>query len=115
MIPETPLPPDSKIRTPVILKLKPQWRFETNRRVFTSQSGEEFKPSGDLPRNTRIVLHTPDLARTPKAALSKHEKDLLRYVQVILPASVRPEDYLETIRGWACVEKAYVAPQVSLP
>lgn len=115
MMPAVPLPPNSKIKVPVDLKLKRQWRFKPEGRLFESDSGKKFTPASDLPKNTRIVHKVPSLARTASAKLSKHERDLSRYVQVILPAGESPAEYVNVIRRWPCVEEAHVAPVVSLP
>jgi hypothetical protein len=115
MIPAVPLPPDSAIRTPVDLKLKPGWRFLTDRRVFTSDWDEKFTPRDDLPKYTRIVYKVPSVAASDEAELSEHERELRRYMQVILPRGQSPEDYVQAIRSWPCVAEAHVAPEVSLP
>ncbi len=115
MIPAVPPPAGSKVRTPIELKLKPKWRFDTSRHVFVSNSGQEFAPRGELPRNSRIVYKVPSLVEADEARLSKHEKDLRRYMQVILPARESPADYVSVVRAWPCAEEAHVAPEVSLP
>jgi hypothetical protein len=114
MIPAVPVPPNSKIKIPVDVKLKRQWRFEPERRLFESASGEKFAPAG-LPKHTRIVHKVPSLARRPSSKLSRQERELSRYVQVILPAGESPADYVNAVRRWPSVEEAHVAPVVSLP
>jgi hypothetical protein len=115
MIPAVRLPAGSKVRTPIDLKLKPKWHFDAKLRVFVSDSGEQFAPRGQLPRNSRIVYKVPSLVETDQARLSKHERDLRRYMQVILPAAESPADYIEVVRAWPAVAEAHVAPEVSLP
>jgi hypothetical protein len=83
--------------------------------MFESDSGEEFSPRAGLPKNSRIVYKVPHLAEADKAKLSKHEQDLQRYMQVILPAGESPAGYVEAVRAWPCVAQAHVAPEVSLP
>ncbi|MEK6284680.1 MAG: hypothetical protein AABO57_02960 [Acidobacteriota bacterium] len=115
MIPPVTLPSDSKIRIPVDLKLKTGWRLDRSRRVFESDSGEKFTPRGDLPKNSRIVYKVPTLAGADPSKLSKHERELQRYVQVILPPGESPADYVDVIRKWPCVAEAHIAPEISLP
>lgn len=115
MIPAVTLPADSKVRTPVDLKLKPKWRFNPSRRAFESDSGDKFTPGGDLPKNSKIVYKLPRLAKADGSKLSKHERDLQRYMQIILPEGEPPAKYVDVIREWPCVEEAHVAPEVSLP
>jgi hypothetical protein len=115
MMPTVRAPQNAGIRTPVEVKLKPRYRYDSSRRVFESESGARFKPSGDLPKNTRIVYKVPSLAEANARSLSKWEKDLQRYMQVILPEGVSPADYVAIIRGWPSVADAWVAPEVGLP
>ena len=57
MIPAVPLPANSRIRTPVNLKLKPGWRFDPDRRVFVSERGR----TGDSRcRSAEAQPHRPD-------------------------------------------------------
>lgn len=114
-IPAVPLPAGGKVRTPIDLKLKAGWRFDTARRIFESDSGEKFSPRGELPKNCRIVYKVPNLASADESELNEHEMDLRRYMQVILPKGESPAAYVDAVRAWPCVAEAHVAPEVSLP
>lgn len=113
MYPAVP-PPKSLTARPVDFKLKPGWRYDEAKGIFLSGKGAEFAPL-PLPKKTRIVYKVPSLARSSRDRLSKAEQDLQRYMQVILPPSHQPEDYLTTVQSWPCVEEAHPAPEVSLP
>jgi hypothetical protein len=113
MMPAVPPPRSAKIKTPIELKLKPGWRFDPKRRVFVSDRGQVFKPQ--VPRSSRIVYKVPRLAKAPSASLSLPERDLQRYMQVILPAGEPPRAHVDAIATWPFVEEAHVAPEVSLP
>ena len=115
MIPAVPVPANSSIRRPVDLTLSPGWRFDPRRRVFVSEEGERVTPREHLPKNTRIVPKVPSLATADPESLSPAERDLRRHLQVILPAGVAPEPYVEVVRAWPCAERADLGPQVSLP
>ncbi len=115
MIPAVPLPGGSTVRTPIDVKLKEAWRFDQNRRVFSSAAGETFTPGPTLPRGSRILYKVPGLAGADPASLSRPERDLARYMQVILPKGKSPHDWVEAVRAWPPVEDARVAPEVSLP
>jgi hypothetical protein len=115
LIPGVPLPESSSIRRPVELKLKPGWRLDPGRRVFVSEAGERVTPAKDLPKRSRIVPTVASLASADEATLSPAERDLRRYVQVILPRGEPPDRYVDAVRAWPCVEKADVGPEVSLP
>ena len=114
-IPAVRLPKDGSVRTPLDFTLKSGWRFDMKRRAFKSDSGETFSPRGALPKGSRIVYKVPNLAQADASALSEHERELRRYMQVILPHGESPAKYLRTVRAWPSVEEVHVAPAVSLP
>jgi hypothetical protein len=114
-IPAVPPPEDGSVRTPLDFKLKPGWSYEMKSRTFTSGSGEKFSPRGDLPRGSRIVYKTPKLAQADPSALTEHERELRRYMQVILPHGESPGKYVQSVRAWPSVEDAHAGPDVSLP
>src|SRR3990172_13191565 len=108
MMPAVPVRRPANIRVPVELKRKPGWRFEPTSRLFLSKSGKRFTPHHDLPKNSRIVYKVPHLAKADAVSLSKHEGDLRRYMQVILPAPESPQAHLPAIRAWPSVAEAHV-------
>jgi hypothetical protein len=114
-IPAVPVRKDGSVRTPVDIKLRSNWSFDTKRRTFKSEAGEAFSPYGTVPRGTRIVYKVPSVASADRSRLNDHERELRRYMQVILPKGEAPSKYLATIRAWPPVEEARVAPDVSLP
>jgi len=115
MMPAATVPPTAGVRLPVEVKLKARYRYDPQKRVLESDAGAQFKPSADLPKNTRIVSKVPSLDHADSAGLSKAEKDLQRYIQVILPEGESAADYVDVIRSWPGVEQVWVAPQPSLP
>jgi hypothetical protein len=114
-IPAVGLPKDGSVRTPLDFKLKSGWQFDMKRRAFKSDSGEKFSPRGALPEGSRIVYKVPNLARADASRLNEHERELRRYMQVILPHGESPSKYLRAVRAWPSVEEAQVGPAVSLP
>ena len=114
-IPAVPAPKDGSVRTPVDIKLKSNWYFETKLRTFKSDADETFSPRGSVPQGTRIVYKVPSLARADASRLNEHERELRRYMQVILPRGESPGQFVRTIRAWPPVEEAHVGPDVSLP
>jgi hypothetical protein len=115
MMPAVPAPKNAGISIPVELKLKPNYRYDSRKRVFESGSGTRFNPFKDLPKDTRIVYKVPALAAADEAKLSESERELRRYMQVILPPGAAPQDYVDAVRAWPGVEEASVGPDVSLP
>jgi len=103
------------VRTPIDFTLKTGWSFDTKRRLFTSESGETFSPFSDLPKGTRIVYKVPQLARASRTKLSAAERDLQRYMQVILPSGEKASKYRPAVDAWPAVEAAQMGPAVSLP
>ena len=63
----------------------------------------------------RSSTKCPLWPRQTRHRLSKPEKDLRRYMQVILPDGESPADYIKTIRAWPSVEEAWLPPEISLP
>jgi hypothetical protein len=114
-IPAVPLPKDGGVRTPLDVKLKSGWHFDTKLGTFESDAGEKFSPRGELPKGSRIVYKVPNLARADPSRLNEHERDLRRYMQVILPRGESPDKYLQVVRSWSSVEEAHIGPDVSLP
>jgi hypothetical protein len=113
MMPAVP-PPGDQVRTPIDVRLKRTWRYDSRRHHFVSESGETFTPAG-LPKGSRLVYKTPGLAQMDEARLSPAERDLIRYMQVILPAGEPPAEYVSTVRQWPPIEEASLGPEVSLP
>lgn len=99
----------------VSLKLKPGWRFDRGRAQFFSASGQRFSVRDQLPEGSEIVPTAPALADTDPQMLSDAERDLARYVQLILPKGATPEHYLAIAKRWDAVEEATLPPRISLP
>jgi hypothetical protein len=97
------------------LKLKPGWRFDPGSRQFVSASGERFSVLDQLPKGSEIVPTVPALAKADPAKLSAAERDLARYVQLILPKGAAPKQNLRVIKRWDPVEAVTLPPEVSLP
>jgi hypothetical protein len=109
------VPPPSGIRTPIDVTMKEGWSFDEEARTFFSSSGETFALRGQLPKGTRVVHKVPRLAGADESTLSEAERDLRRYLQVILPAGESPAAHLRQVRAWPPVEEAHAGPDVSLP
>ena len=103
------------MRTPIDFTLKPGWHFDARRSTFESGTGEKFSARGEIPEGSKVVYKVPNLARADPSTLNEAERDLRRYMQVILPRGESPHKYVEIVRAWPPVEEAHVGPQVSLP
>ena len=115
MFPEVPLPEDVPVKRPIELTLKPGWRYDSRRQTFVGAKGDSFSPKDALPSGSRIAYQVPDLAGKDPAELSKPERELQRYIHVVLPSEAKPEDYVAVASKWPCVAAASVAPEISLP
>jgi hypothetical protein len=113
MFPAVP-PPKGLVGRSIDYKLKPGWRYDIVKKVFIDAKGAEFAPL-PLGNKSRIVYKVPGLAGVTPKGLFKAERDLQRYMQVILPPSRSPEELVKTVQSWPCVEEAHVAPEISLP
>lgn len=109
------VPAPSSLKSSLDLELEPGWRFDSRKRRFERGPGEAFAPYGDLPKGTKIVYKVPRLANADPASLSGAERDLQRYLQVILPAGASVQDSVDRIRSWPCVAAVQGGPVVSLP
>lgn len=103
------------VRRPLVIKLKPGWRYESAGRKFVCKTGRSLRPSADLPKGSRISYMIPSLQRVDPKKLSADERDLARYIHIILPKGTEPAKHLRPVREWDCVDEAYVQPEVSLP
>ncbi len=115
MFPAVPLPQGNPVRIPVEATLKSGWRYDARRRMFVSDKGMTFKPGGELPKRSRIVSKVHGLVGSKARQLSAPQRDLLRYLQVILPPDESAAAYVDTVRAWPCIADAQVGPDVSLP
>src|SRR4029078_11518228 len=115
MMPAVPAPKSAAIRVPVELKLKRNYKYDSRKRVFEAGSGTSFDPHRDLPKDTSIVYKVPALAAADESKLSQPEKELRRYMQVILPQGVAPKIFVDVVSAWPRVEEASFGPDVSLP
>lgn len=113
MIPAV-LPPKGLTGRTIDFKLKPGWRYDEAHGVFVTAAGESFVPRS-LPKNARIVYKVPDLARASPRGLSDAEKDLRRYLQVILPTARGTKALVPRVQSWPAIEEAHLAPEISLP
>ena len=113
MYPAVP-PPKGLVGRSIDYKLKPGWRYDAVKKVFVDAQGAEFALP-PLGKKSRVVYKVPGLANVTRGRLSKAERDLQRYMQVIVSPSRSPEALLKTVQSWPCVEEAHVAPELSLP
>ena len=97
------------------LELRVGWRFDSDQRTFISDDGRQFSPMKDLPKGSRIVYKTPELAQASPESLSQEERSLARGLQVILPKGKDPAAYLALVRKWVCVLEAQLPREISLP
>ena len=113
MFPSVP-PPKELVGKNIDCKLKPGWRYDEERAVFVGPKGEVVAPAS-LPKGARIGYKVPSLARSSRRSLSAAERDLGRYLQVILPTARGVKKLVPVVQSWPAIEEAHLAPEVSLP
>jgi hypothetical protein len=97
------------------LKLKPGWRFDSAAGQFVSASGERLSILDQLPKGSEIVPTAPALATAEPAKLSAAERQMARYVQLILPKGAAAKELLPIVERWDAVEEVTLPPDISLP
>lgn len=97
------------------LTLKPGWWFDAHAGAFVSADGSRTPIADRLPAGSRLVPTAPAVAQRPPAKRSAPERELARYVQLLLPADADAEATLRLVQGWDMVERAVRPPHVSLP
>lgn len=115
MIPATRKPGGAKIGVPIDVKLKPGWHLDPRHEILESAQGERFSLRGKLPKGTRTVRKVPEASLREPVSRSHAERDLERYLQVILPPGELAGDHVTTVRQWPGIETAEVGPDISLP
>ena len=98
----------------LVLKLKPEWRLEGRSGTLASEEGESVDTKLDLPPGSRIVRMIPGLAGVEVSALSPEERNLARYLHVLLPEGVELADFLEIVRKWPCTDEGRLPPEPEL-
>jgi hypothetical protein len=113
MFPAIP-PPKKLTGRSIDFKLKSGWRFDETKRVFIDPRGAEVTLPR-LPKTSRVIYKVPSLARSASKKLSGAERDLQRYMQVILPSPRSTQSVLQAIQSLPGIEEAHLAPEISLP
>jgi hypothetical protein len=106
---------ETTFRIPVVALLRSNWQFDADRQVFTSGKRRVFSPWTSLPADSQIVSMVPRLAQVPKSRLTAAERRLARYVHIVLPYTVSPEQILGVVQAWPSVSEAHVGPRPALP
>ena len=115
MLPQDKGPLSAVSRIPLQATLKPRWSLDAANGVFLTGRGRVYSPAGQLPRDSRIVHTVPRLAGIPPAQLTVHQRRLQRSIQVLLPAGIEPETYVEVVKSWPCLSDVHVGPRPALP
>ncbi|MDP1561473.1 MAG: hypothetical protein Q8M16_08760 [Pirellulaceae bacterium] len=115
MFPAVPPSDDLTHRAAVELVLAEGWRYNSRRRVFVSDNDELFRPPQELLAYGQLVYKVPTLAKQNPQDLSAAERDLQRYMQLILPPTELTATLLENLQAWPCIEAATPGPKISLP
>lgn len=107
--------PPAWIKPHIDVKLAPGWYFDTSKKAFVSERGDEFAPGEQLPANALIRHTAPGLAMREQSELSPSELNLVSYIQIVFPPGTMVEDYLPGVREWPCISEAREPPRISLP
>jgi hypothetical protein len=103
------------VRPHLVGKLRDGWSYDPAVAAFVAADGRRFIPRAVLPKGTTIVHMTPDLARAPMRSLSPAERELARYIQIVLPRAKNPGAYLARLAAWECLAEVRLPPDIDLP
>ncbi len=101
------------VRPHLRLKLKPGWRYDTNRHAFVAADGHEMPVGRELPRGCTLEYTVPELGRADPGKLSEDEKNLARHMMLIFSRGTDPNRYIKTIARWECIEEVAPPPEIS--
>lgn len=99
----------------LVVKLRRGWRYDTRTGRLVSISGQHLAPREQLGRDVRVAPMVPHLLDTDPQSLSQDERNLIRYVHLILPKRSDVQRYMKIVRDWPCVEEVQPPPDISLP
>jgi hypothetical protein len=68
-----------------------------------------------LPKNSSVRFKVPSLARSVAKDLPPAERDLQRYMQVILPSSRALQKVMKSLQAVPGIEVVSLPPEISLP
>ena len=77
--------------------------------------GRQFQPRRRIPPFSRIEYTVPRLTAAQPEKLAGAQKDLSRFIRVVLPKGHDPMDYVEELRSWPCLQEIHVGPTPDLP
>lgn len=113
--PDGGVPPPDGLRSHLVVLLESGWRYDAESSRFVSDSDEALEVGGGLPEGTEIVYMMPDLQEAERESLNEHERDLTRYLHVLLPEGADTAAALAVVAAWSCVADSWLPPDVSLP
>jgi hypothetical protein len=97
------------------VRLAPGWRLDAAHAGFVAKGARVELPA-TLPAGCEARPHAPVLAAKTDAQLSAPERELARWVQVLLPAGARSNTRVrKLLEALDCVEEVMEPPQVGLP
>lgn len=97
------------------MKMRAGWRYDAASGVFEGPGGATFSPQDSLPPRSRILHMVPALQTADLRRLTKDERNLARYLQIVFPKRMAPEAYIVVVEQWPCTESVASAPKVGLP
>jgi len=99
----------------LVVKIKAGWTFNPKEKMFVSRKGKKFSPTPHLPKGSEVRFMTPELATSDPGSLSKAERNLARYLQILFPQGTAPKRFIMAIKEWECIEEVRLPPDISLP
>jgi len=102
------------LRAYLVLRLAPGWELDETRGGF-SAGAELLSFPKALPAGATVRSHVSVSAAKPGKARLPAERELARYVQVLLPRGTRMEAVRAAFAALRCVETIFESPPAGLP
>jgi len=98
----------------LVVRLKKGWHFEADSGRFVA-ARKSIDARSLLPKGAEVRPHIPQPAGAPGERASAAEKELARFVQVVLPRNADLRVAQRRIEELEAVQDVHVSPEVELP
>ena len=99
----------------LILRVRDGWRLNHDGSTFVAADGQQIDTAEVLPCTVTVEPRFPQLHSADQRSLTKDERDLTRYFNVLLPATAPLAEIQAALRVLPFCEQVDMPPEISLP